>query len=195
MTIFDFFFIVIVFASLAMLAVVILIALRGRLRQAVKLLAMIGVCLALYLGVIVVVSLASPPRVMALGEDRCFDDWCLAVDDIARSESPTRTGYTVTLRVSNRARRAPQRENGIVVAMLDEKGRRFEAAANLEDAPFNVLLQPGQSVTTTRIFDVSGSSGPLYLVVEHAGFSRFPGLFIIGDDSGLLHKPTIVRLP
>ena len=118
MTIFDFFFIVIVFASLAMLAVVILIALRGRLRQAVKLLAMIGVCLALYLGVIVVVSLASPPRVMALGEDRCFDDWCLAVDDIARSESPTRTEYTVTLRVSNRARRAPQRENGIVVAML-----------------------------------------------------------------------------
>lgn len=195
MTIFDLLFILIVFASAAMLAVVIAAALRGRFSRAAKLLAALGICLALYLSVIVVVSLASPPRVMALGEDRCFDDWCVAVEDIARSESPKGTEFTVTLRLSNRARRVAQRENGIVVAVLDEKGRRFESAADPAAAPFNVLLQPGQSVSTTRTFDVSGSSGPLNLVVEHAGFSRFPGLFIIGDDSSLLHKPTIVRLP
>jgi hypothetical protein len=195
MTIFDLLFIVIVFASAAMLSVVIATVLRGRFRQAAKLLAMAGVCLALYLGVIVVVSLASPPRLMALGEDRCFDDWCIAVKELARSELPSMTAYTVTLRLSNRARRAAQRENGVVVTVLDEAGRRFEAAANPAAAPFNVLLQPGQSVTTTRTFDISGASGQLNLAVEHAGFSRFPGLFIIGDDSSLFHKPTIVRVP
>ena len=25
---------------------------------------------------------ASPQRVLALGQNRCFDDWCIAVDDI-----------------------------------------------------------------------------------------------------------------
>ncbi|WP_423225720.1 hypothetical protein [Candidatus Amarolinea aalborgensis] len=195
MTIFDLLFIVIVVASLAMLAVVIATALRGRGRQAVRLLAALGVCLALYLGVIALVALASPPRVMALGQDRCFDDWCVAVEDIARVELLKGTELTVTLRVSNRARRAPQRENGVVVAVLDEEGQRFEAAAPREEAPFSVLLQPGEAVTVTRTFDVSGASGRLNLVVEHAGFSRFPGMFIIGDDSSLLHKPTIVHLP
>ena len=195
MTIFDLFFILIFLASLAVLAVVIVTALRGRGRQAVRRLAALGVCLALYLGVIALVSLASPPRVLALGEDRCFDDWCIAVEDSARSESPKGTELTVTLRLSNRARRAPQRENGVAVAVLDEKGRRFAAAALREEAPFNVLLQPGEAVTTTRTFDVSGASGQLNLALEHAGFSRFPGMFIIGDDSSLLHKPTIVHLP
>jgi len=153
MTIFDLLFIVIVVASLAMLAVVIATALRGRGRQAVRLLAALGVCLALYLGVIALVALASPPRVMALGQDRCFDDWCVAVEDIARVELLKGTELTVTLRVSNRARRAPQRENGVVVAVLDEEGQRFEAAAPREEAPFSVLLQPGEAVTVTRRFE------------------------------------------
>ncbi len=195
MTIFDLLFIVVVLASVATLAAIVASALRGRLRQAVKLLAVYGVCLALYLSVVVVVSLVSPQRVLALGENRCFDDWCIAADDIARSGSPTRVEYTVTLRVSNQAQRVPQRENGVAVYMMDEKGRRFESAAGPSAAPFNVLLQPGQSVTTTRTFKVSGASGQLVLVVEHEGPSRFPGMFIIGDDSSLFHKSMIVRLP
>ena len=195
MTIFDLLFIVVVFASVATLAVVITSALRGRFSQAVKLLALYGVCLAFYLGVIVVVSLASPQRILALGENRCFDDWCIAVDDAARSESLTEAVYTVTVRLSNRAKRVSQRENGVVVYMMDEKGRQFEAAADPSAAPFNLLLQPGQFVTTTRTFQVSGASGQLELVVGHDGLSSFPGRFIIGDDSSLFHKPTIVRLP
>jgi len=27
------------------------------------------------------------------------------------------------------------------------------------------------------------------------GFNRFPGLFIIGDESSLFHKPMIMRIP
>ena len=82
MTIFDLLFIIVVLASVAALTAVVASALRGRLRQAVKLLAMYGVCLAFYLGVIVVVSLASPQRILALGESRCFYGWCVAVEDV-----------------------------------------------------------------------------------------------------------------
>jgi hypothetical protein len=195
MTIFDLLFIVVVLASVAALAAVIASALRGRLSQAIKLLTLYGVCLAFYLGVIIVTSLASPQRMLALGENRCYDDWCIAVDDIARSESPTQVVYTVTLRVSSQAKRVSQRENGVVVYMMDEKGRRFESAADPSAAPLNILLQPGQSVTTPRTFRVSGTSGQPVLIVGHQGLSSLPGMFIIGDDGSLFHKPTAVRLP
>jgi hypothetical protein len=195
MTIFDLLFIIVILASVAIVTAVAANVLRDRLRQAVKLLAVYGFCLAFYLGVVLIVSLASPQRVLGFGENRCFDDWCIAVDDIARSESSTRVVYTVTLRVSSRAQRVPQRENGVVVYLRDEKGRRFDSAADPSAAPFNVLLQPGQSVTTTRIFKVSDASSQLALVLGREGLSNLPGIFIIGDDSSLFHKPTIVRPP
>jgi hypothetical protein len=195
MTLLDLLFIAVVFTSVGALAAVSVSALLGRARLALKLLAVYGICLALYLGVEVAVSLASPQRVLALGEDRCFDDWCIAVDDVTRNDLPARTEYTVTLRLSSRARRVPQRENGIVVYIADESGGRFDAVADPSATPFNVLLQPGEAVTTTRTFDVAGAAGQPVLVMGHAGSRRFPGLFIIGDDSSLLHKRMIVRLP
>ena len=195
MTIFDLLFIFIVLASVATLATVAALTLRGHFRQAVKLLTIYGICLMLYLGVIVVVSLASPQRVLALGENRCFDDWCIAIDEITRSDVQKVEYYTVSLRVSNRARRVSQRENGLVVYMMDEKGRRYEPVMRATATPFNVLLQPGESIVMPCIFEVSGASGQLVLIVEHEGLTRFPGLFIIGDDSSLFHKPMIVHLP
>ena len=195
MTIFDLLFVIIVLASVATLATVTAIALRGLFRQVVKLLTIYGICLILYLGVIIVVSLASPQRVLAFGENRCFDDWCIAIDEIVRSNSPTKAEYTVSLRVSNRARRVSQRENGLVVYMVDEKGQRYAPAMEASATPFNVLLQPGESIIIPRVFRVSGASGQLVLIVEHEGLTRFPGMFIIGDDSSLFHKPIIVHLP
>ena len=100
MTIFDLLFIIVVFAAVVTLVVALATVLRGRLKQAVRVLAIYGVCAALYLGAVVAVSLASPQRVWALGEDRCYDDWCIAVDDVARSALPTGVEYTVILRVS-----------------------------------------------------------------------------------------------
>jgi hypothetical protein len=188
---FDLLFIGFVFTSVITLVVIIGCVVLGRLRRAIKLLALLGVCLALYLGVVVVVSLTSPQIVLARGEDRCFDDWCIAVDDTAHAESV----YTVTIRMSNRARRVSQRENGVAVYVVDEQGRRYESVADPSAALFDILLQPGQSITATRTFEVSGASGQPVLVVGHDGATRFPGVFIIGDDSSLLHKPTIVRLP
>jgi hypothetical protein len=195
MTIFDLLFIAIFLATVVILCASAFIALRGCPGQAVKLLSIYGIGLAIYLGIVVVVSLTSPQRIMVLGEDRCFDDWCIAVDDTARSDAPTEAVYSVTLQMSSRARRVSQRENGLAVYILDEKGRRFEAIADPVAAPFNSLLLPGQSITTVRTFEVPATSSRLVLVMGHGGSINFPGMFIIGDDSSLFHKPTIVRLP
>jgi len=194
-TLFDLLFLVVLLVSLTTLAIIIVTALLGRPRQAVKLLVIAGAGLASYLGLIVLVSLTSPQRELALKENRCFDDWCIAVDNSTRFESPTSLENVVTLRLSNQARRVSMRENGLVVYLMDDEGRRFESAADPSMAPFNILLQQGESITTTRTFVVPGTAKQLNLVIEHEGFGSFPGKFIIGDDSSLFHKPTIFRLP
>jgi hypothetical protein len=195
MTIFDLLFIVIALATVVILFVSAFIFLRGHPGQAVKLLSIYGIGLLIYIGVVGAVSLASPQRILLLGENRCFDDWCISVDNIARSDSSMGTIYTLTLRMSSRARRISQRENGVAVYIMDAKDRRFEAITDPAEMPFNSLLQPGQSVTTIRTFEVPAASGQLVLIVGHEGSTRFPGMFIIGDDSSLFHKPAIVLLP
>ena len=193
--IFDTLFIVVVLASVVTVLTVLINLVRGHRQQAARLLAKYGVCLATYLAVVILVSLVSPQRVLGLGENRCSDDWCIAIEDIARSTSPSGAEYVVTFRMSSRALRAPQRENGVVVYLVDEKGRRYGPAEDPAAVPFNVLLQPGEAVTTIRRFSVSNGSGKLGVVVSREGSNSIPGRFIIGDDTSLFHKPPIVRVP
>jgi hypothetical protein len=69
------------------------------------------------------------------------------------------------------------------------------ATADPAAHPFNVLLEPSQSLTTQRVFVASGPSAPLAIAIAHEGGARFPGVFILGDDSSIAHPPTLVRLP
>jgi hypothetical protein len=195
MTIFDLIFLALVMASLLALAAVVGLVVSGRRHQTVKVVIAWMAGIGLYLVVVAAVSLVSPQRVLALGENRCSDDWCIAVENAARSGTPLDPVVTVTFRLSSRARRVSQREHGVAVYAIDEKGRRFEPRASPSAPPFDVLLQPGESVTTNRTFEVSGATGQMVLVFGREGTDSIPGRFIIGDDSSLFHKPTIVRLP
>jgi len=212
MTIFDLLFIIVVLASVAALTAVVASALRGRLRQAVKLLAMYGVCLAFYLGVIVVVSLASPQCILALGESCCFDDWCVAVEDVTlarelgQGERIARANgvfCVITLRLSNRARGRAQRASSAAVHLVDGQGRTYDISPQGQaafeaqrgpTAPLTSTLPVGQSLSTVQVFDLPDDAHAVGLTVEHP-VGPSPELFIIGDDASLFHKPTIVRLP
>lgn len=195
MTLSDLLFIVLALASAGVFLLAGFSLVRGRFRRALTLLGALAFGLTVYLGLIVAVSLLSAPRELAFGENRCFDDWCIAVEDVNRTSSAAGVTYTATLRLSNRAQRVSQRENGIDIFLQDADGRRFSTAADPAATPFNVLLAPGQSLTTRRMFEVSNASAPIVLTIEHEGDARFPGVFIIGDDSSIAHPPTIVRLP
>ncbi len=64
---------------------------------------------ALYLTILVVVSLLSPGRTIRQGERRCHDDWRLAVEHAERSAATLGERHQVTLRLSSRARGRIQR--------------------------------------------------------------------------------------
>jgi hypothetical protein len=192
MTIFDLAFLVVALGTVAALAMSVLAALGGRHRRAARILGGLAVFLAAYLGLVVVVSLASPPRVLEMKEPQCSDDWCIAVDHVEQSSTGASRSYVVTLRVFSRARGRPQRERGVGVVLVDGQGRRFLPVDDPPAVPLDVRLAPGESVLATRRFTLPPDAHDLGLVVTRP---RFPGVFIVADAQSLLHEPTVVRLP
>jgi hypothetical protein len=161
-------------------------------RQAIAILRLLGILVGVYLGIVILVSLASPRRVLSIGDDQCWDDWCIAVIKVRRKPVEDCQEYEVPLRLSSRARRRAQRERGVQVYLMDDRGRCYDAVHDADAVPFDVLLQPQEKVNTKRVFNLPADARDSVLVVSHEGW--FPGLFIIGDSESLFHKRTVVRL-
>jgi len=104
-TIFDFLFIAAFFSAVRMIGIVVLAAIRGQRKRAGNMFTIAALFVALYFGVVIIVSLATPRRVLVADENKCWDEFCLGVTDIQRSESTHSITYVVTIRISNRARR------------------------------------------------------------------------------------------
>ena len=193
MSIFDLLFIVLFLATVSTLLSAAFLASRGRGARALALLRRLGIGAGAYFGIVAIASIFWPRTVLQVGDPRCFDDWCIAVENASRQQAGDRSTYTVTLRLSSAARRISQRENDMAVYLADNRGRRYDPAPNKSDVPLNVRLGPQESVTATRIFEVPADAHEPGLVIAHEG--GFPiGWFIIGYETWF-RKPAIVRLP
>jgi len=192
MTIFDLVFVVVFLATVVMLVAAAVAAARRRRASATATLRKLGVFVGVYLGVVILVSLVTPRRVLSVGDDQCWDDWCIAVAKVRRTVTGNAVSYEVTLRVSSRARRRPQRERGVQVYLMDDRGRSYDPLPDQSAVPFSILLQPTEAVDVTRRFELPLDAHAPVLVVSHGG--GFPGIVIIGDSESLFHKGTVVRL-
>jgi hypothetical protein len=190
MTLAEPLFLVLALGTIVALLVACGLALAGRHRRALRILARLGACAAVYLAVVILVSIVSPRRIYHRGDTQCFDDWCIAV--VGSGQDSPRDPYIVTLRLSSRAKRVPMGEKGTVVYLEDGSGRRYDPVSRPDDIPFDILLQPGDSVTTSRAFDAPITARGLGLVYTHEG--GFPIWWLIIGEGGWLSKPPIVRL-
>jgi hypothetical protein len=75
---------------------------------------------------------------------------------------------------------------------MDDLGRRYNSLPDSSAIPFDVLLQPYEAVTITRMFELPSDVHEPALVATHGG--GFPAWFIIGDPESLFHRKTVVRL-
>ncbi len=138
------------------------------------------------------VAYAAPQRVIAAGEPWCFDDWCLTVENVKRTDSL----YNVNLRISSRAKRVTQRASGAWIYLRDENDRHSEPLPDPAAVPPDILLQPGESVAAKRTFQVPANVRELGLVTGHGGPPcGAMSLAIIGGGGCLFHKQTMIRLP
>jgi hypothetical protein len=134
----------------------------------------------------------APQRVLHVGDPWCFDDLCLSVEHVSRTAAPAQVAYDVSLLIFSRARRVSQRANGAWVYAIDGRGNRYAPEPDTSSVSLDVLLQPGESIRTSRVFKVPAGAGELGLVTGHG--PSWISNFIIGDEASLFHKRDFVRL-
>jgi hypothetical protein len=188
LTVFDLLFLAVFFSTLIALIVGAYKSLRGRIAEAGRVLIGVVVFWAIYLCVVVAVSLSTPRRVVAIGEDRCFDDWCITVESISSGSSRV----SANLRVSSIAKRIQQGAPDTFVYLEDAGGKRYPSRPGGGQPSFATKIGPGESFKTVREFDVPEGVRIAGLVVRHG--STGPGAIVIGDDSAIFHKPAIVKI-
>jgi hypothetical protein len=149
-----------------------------------------------YLAVLVVVSLLQPQKIVAVGQDQCFDEMCFAV--ISVEEVP---GFLihdgsrlvrVSLRITNHARGHTQSEKLIRAYLMDAQGRRWQESAAISGVPLTARIVAGDSVVSAPVFKVANDATGLGLVFNHGWWQ--PGVLVIGNSDSLLHRRTIVPL-
>src|SRR5208282_958958 len=195
MSVFDLLFLLMFLISLVALAAAAIAAIRGRRSSALRILLVYGLCAAGYLAAGIAVDFWKPQRVIPAGDPWCFDDWCLTVEKVSRTQAAARISYQLELRISSRARRAAQRAKGAWIYLIDHQGRRYSPDPDPTAIPLDVLLQPGESVTTARVFEVPADARGLGLVTGHGGPYCGPmDLLVIGAGGCLFHKPAMIRI-
>ena len=145
-----------------------------------------------YVGIVYLTTAFSRPVVLRVGDPQCSDDWCIAVESVQKTPKGSVTILEITLRIFGRARRVAQRENvARDVYLVDVQWRRYDPTLTGKDVPLNTLLQPGESVTTSRRFEVPSSAHGLGLMVDRS--SILPFCVIIGECEAF-HRGVLVRL-
>jgi hypothetical protein len=196
MTVFDLLFLAAALATTVTLLAVALLASSGRRAKALKVLEVLGICVVLYLGTGLTVSLLKPQRVFPIGDPWCADDWCLSVQQVTQTPAQSYVSYNVSLRIFSRARRVAQRARGAWLYMIDDRGRRYSPQPDPSEVTLDVLLQPGESVTTSRVFRIPGGAHVVGVVTEHGGPYCGPmDILVIGESGCVFNKPTMIRIP
>jgi hypothetical protein len=193
MTPFDLLFILLFLTAAVSLILAAGFALSGQYSRARRILWWLLLGAATYLLIVIAVSLLTPRRTLKVGETQCFDDYCVSVIGAHKTPEGNSVRYSVDVQLSSRALRVPQRERNLVLYLTDSHGRRYDAQVVPSDTPFDVLLQPQQSVVATRTFLLPAEATNAGAVITHEG--GFPiGWLIIGYDTWF-HKPPLIALP
>lgn len=195
MSIFDLLFILAFLTSVATVVKVVVSAVRGRPARAFRILGIYAVCVAGYLACGLAVSFFKPQRVIAQGVPWCFDDWCLAVEKVERAPAAQWVVYKIDLRISSQARRVSQRASGAWIYLIDDRVHRYAPEPDSSATPLDVLLQPGESVATSRTFKVGADVHGLGLVTGHGGpYCGLMDILVIGSGGCLFNKATLIRI-
>src|ERR1017187_10402077 len=115
MTIFEPLFILLFLATVATLLTAAGAALSGQRPRALRILRRLAIGAGMYFAAVLLVAFFTIPPVHRIGEPMCFDDWCITVVDATHVPSGSAQSWKVTLRISSRAKRVEQRENGAAV--------------------------------------------------------------------------------
>ncbi|MDQ6772041.1 MAG: hypothetical protein M3024_03485 [Candidatus Dormibacteraeota bacterium] len=155
---------------------------RGRRRHAVAPAAGAAVVLVVYAAVLLGTGLVSRPQQLAIGDAKCFDDWCAALQ--AADYDASAGTWLVDVQLQNRGRGRSMRSD-LARAYLDVPHRG--QVAPLDGSALQTVLQPAERVDVRLAFLAPGpAQGVRFVVVEGSG-GFGPGTLEIGGEGAPFH--------
>lgn len=175
--------------------------LRRERPQALRHLGWLAAVWVLYLGVLVSVSLLTPLRRVAPGQDRCFGSLCFAVTGVqwltpyrGRDAEPDDSRLLrVSVRISNHDSGAAQRNLHMQAYLLDSHGNHWEQVPGLSGNALTTPVAAQRSVLSQPVFKVPGGVNLVGLVLTQGDWQLTR--LVISDPDSLLHRPAVVPLP
>jgi len=184
------FFLVMVISALTLVVVLMCLASR-EFRFAGKILKWWGAGFVAYTALTIAVSLLLPQKVVNPGQSYCVDIWCIGVQGVTKIPLGQDVVYKAKVRIFSDADNVKVSAKGASLYLVDERGRRFSIVPDPAAIPFDTELSPKQSVDTTLTFRVPADAQHLFLRGDGDLWITY---FFIGDDSALLHRPTLIRV-
>jgi hypothetical protein len=185
--------------GLGIVGVLISLARRERAKVRKGWMWLVGVWVV-YVAVVLGVSMAQPERVVAMGQEQCFDVMCfgvMGVDEVAQfvgrgdAKDDSRL-VRVTVRVRNTGRARAQSETLIRAYLVDGQGRRWRESSGVSGNQLTGRVVAGGEMISTPMFKVPADATGLRLVFTHGRWQ--PGVLVIGDSDSLGHRRTVVEL-
>jgi hypothetical protein len=160
--------------------------------------------IAIYAVVLLLVSFASQPKFLNLGQERCFDEMCYSVKSVTMSHALgqfTAQGdyYIITIQLRSAAQRTAQKPSQPDLFVVDSQGNRYSEIVNAgngldlgqpvtTDQLWDQKIQPGEIIVRTVAFDLPSDIGQPGLVVTE-GIGLLSAV-IIGDEGSFFHAKT-----
>ena len=191
-TLFDLLFILLFLITVLSVLTAALLALLHQYGRAGKILTRILIGAAIYFAIVIAVSLIPSHRIMKIGERQCFDDMCVSVIGYQSAQETAGRQYRVEVGLFNRGRGVSQRENNLVLYLVDDQGHRYDLVADSSGGPLNVRLRPQESAVLRRSFLVPQNANGIAAVITHEG--GFPIRWFIIDYDTWFRKPPLVPL-
>jgi hypothetical protein len=177
-----------VLASIATFITIAIFCLRGEFRRARQAAVRWSICAAAYATILVLTAMTSHTSTLKTGAPYCDDDMCMSVDKVSKTPEQSGTKYRLAVHLFSKANHGPRSAKGASVYLVDERNRRFLPAPDPSATPFNVDIEPGQSINTSLIFHVPSDAHTLALAaaMDHLQYASF----MIGSGD-LLHNPRL----
>jgi hypothetical protein len=184
--------------SVGILASFVLLLSRKVRAAAKTLLASVSI-VGVYLAATLIVSFVTPQRVVNIGDSYCMDIWCIRIERVNTEPRGPETLYKVDVRIFSDANSVKTSARGAHIYLVDERGRRFELINDPAVIPFDVPLDPGQTIQTTLSFVAAADAQNLFLPCSyhHIGDEASVPFWVklyFGSEANYMHKRTMLRV-
>jgi len=175
-------------ASIVTLIAIVFFCLRRQFRRAGRAASRWAVGAAIYVAILVVAAMPSYESTLKTGTPYCDDDMCMSVRNITRLPDPAGISYHFAIRLFTLANYGPRSAKGATVYLTDDRNRRFLPVFDPSAIPFDVEIQPGQSISTSLTFHVPTDAQKLAFA---ATMDRIQYASFIVGNGDLLHNPRL----